>query len=114
MITNEQTAAREDSALVPHSSPARSVLVSVLYSAHRDLYQVPAMNKDWWLSVQLYSLPAPALPGDEIYLPAAITADGKGWRKAYSKSWSVIQPGIFATMPADDPMVLDYAAVNLA
>ncbi len=90
-------------------------LVSVLYSAHRDLYQVPAMNKDCWLSVQVFALPMSesfVFAQRSAYLGPMLAADGKAWRRAYSKSWLVIQPGTFATVPADDPMVLDYAAVQ--
>jgi hypothetical protein len=91
-------------------------LITVLYSSHRDLYQVPAMNKECWLSVQVYALPAQELQEGQAgtpvppYLGGALTADGKAWRKVYAKSWSVVQPGTFMTVAADDPLVMDYAA----
>ena len=79
-------------------------LASVLYSRGGDLYRLPALAKDLWLSVQVYAL-ADWGPG----IGAVRTADDKAWRKGY-KAWSIIQPGRFATLPADDPLVLDYAA----
>ncbi len=81
-------------------------LVSVLYSKGGDLYQVPSMGKAAWLSVQVYPLPA-QMPANQM-----ATADGKAWRKAYSTAWRAIEPGRFATLPADDPMVADYAAFS--
>jgi len=86
-------------------------LASVLYSQGGDLYQVPAMNKPIWLSVQPYRfLPATDLVTDQIYLGPAVTADGEAWRKAYSTGWKAIQPGAAATLPASDRLVVDYAA----
>jgi hypothetical protein len=96
-------------------------LVTILYSAGRDLYRVPAIEKPCWLSVKVYPLPAAenyaqaalAAAGfgpDETYLGASVTADGKGWRKAYAITWRAIVAGVHVTIPADDPMVLDYAA----
>ncbi len=89
-------------------------LVSVLYSAHRDLYQVPAMSKNCWLSVQVFTLPMSesfVFAQRREYLGPMLTADGKAWRRSYSTEWVVVQPGTFATLPADDPMVLDYAVI---
>jgi hypothetical protein len=89
-------------------------LVTILYSSGRDLYRVPSMDKPCWLSAKVYPLPAAELAGDTIYLGPSVTADGKAWRKAYSTVWRSIVPGKHATVPADDPMVLDYAAALFA
>jgi len=83
-------------------------LVTILYSAGRDLYRIPVSNKSCWLSVKTYPLPAVALASDAIYLGPAVTADGTGWRKSYSTAWRAIVPGDHATLPGDDPMVMDY------
>jgi hypothetical protein len=85
-------------------------LVTVLYSRQRDLYLVPSIYKPVWLSVQVYALPASTLRGDVAYLGAAPTHDGLRWRKAYSTMWRSVLTGERVTVPADDPMVLDYAA----
>jgi hypothetical protein len=85
-------------------------MVTILYSRDCDLYRVPSMDKPCWLSVTAYRLPATMLTADWIYLGPATTADGQGWRKAYALSWSSIVPGDRTTLPADHPLVLDYAA----
>jgi hypothetical protein len=85
-------------------------LVTILYSKDHDLYRVPAIDKPCWLSVKSYELPATQLATDAIYLGPSVTADGKRWRKAYSTSWKSIIAGDRVTVPADDPMVVDYAA----
>lgn len=83
-------------------------LVSVLFSKERDLYRVPTIAQPVWLSVKIYDPPPVKLPADAIYLGAAITADGIGWRKAYSTAWRSIIAGDKVTVPASDPMVVDY------
>ena len=88
-------------------------LVTILYSRDRDLYRVPSIDKPCWLSVKSYELPATQLAADAIYLGPAIGADGKHWRKAFSTGWQAIVAGDRATLPADDPMVLDYSCVVL-
>jgi hypothetical protein len=85
-------------------------LVTILYSKSHDLYRVPSIEKPCWLSVMVYPLPAAQLPADSIYLGPSVTADGNYWRKSYAIAWRAIWPGDHATVPADDPMVLDYAA----
>jgi hypothetical protein len=98
--------------VVPESIAAKeeagTPLVTILYSLGRDLYRLPAIDKPCWLSVKVYPMPAAELPADQLYLGAAITADGRGWRKAYSKAWRGIVGGDHATLPVDDPMVVDY------
>ena len=85
-------------------------LVTVLYSKDGDLYRVPSLDKPCWLSVKLYDLPAAQLPADTIYLGAATSANGNGWRKAYARTWRSIIAGDSVPLPADDPMVVDYEA----
>ena len=87
-------------------------LVTVLYSKNRDLYRVPSMDKPCWLSVKVYEFPAPQLSADAIYLGTATTAKRMGWRKAYAGIWNAIVAGDSVTVPADDPMVIDYAAFS--
>ena len=83
-------------------------LVTILFSKERDLYRVPTIDKPCWLSVKVYELPATQLPPDQLYLGAATTADGLGWRKAYSSAWRSIVAGDRVTVPASD--VRDYEA----
>jgi hypothetical protein len=85
-------------------------LVTILYSKDHDLYRVPAIDKPCWLSVKSYELPATQLATDAIYLGPSISADSKHWRKTFSTSWRSIVAGDRATIPADDPMVMDYCA----
>lgn len=85
-------------------------MVTVLYSRHRDLYRVPGMDKACWLSVQTYLPPPTTLAVDVLYLGPSATADGQRWRKAYSLKWRAVMPGDQVTLPANDPLVLDYAA----
>jgi hypothetical protein len=92
---------RQEGVALPEENQG-TPLVSVLYSEHRALYRLPAMDLDIWLSVQVYSL---ADWGANI--AAARTTDGKGWRKAY-RNWSMIRGASLATLPADDPLVIDY------
>ena len=87
-------------------------LVTILYSRSRDLYRVPSIDKPCWLSVMAYPMPMTQLPPDAIYFGPSMTADGLLWRKAYASAWRTILPGDHATVPADDPMVLDYAAFS--
>ena len=107
--------ASEDSASVPvpvdggGEDLGGTRLVTILYSRDRDLYRVPSIDKLCWLSVKAYELPAAQLAADAIYLGPSVTADGKHWRKAFSTSWRSIVAGDRATIPADDPMVADYA-----
>jgi hypothetical protein len=84
-------------------------MVTVLYSKDRDLYRVPTIDKPCWLSVMLYEPPAVQLLPDRIYLGPSMAADGKHWRKAFAASWRSVIAGDRVTVPADDPMVLDYA-----
>lgn len=92
--------------------PQGRSLVAILYSFGRDLYRVPSMNKDVWLSVIPHPLPAHDLPSSAEYIGAAMTADGKAYRKAYSLDWTSVVPGDQVTVPTDDPMVLDYEAYS--
>jgi hypothetical protein len=94
----------------PMQQPEGARLVTVLYSQGRDLYRVPSLDKPCWLSVKVYDLPATQLPADAIYLGAATSASGNGWRKAYARIWRSIIAGDSVTLPADDPMVVDYAS----
>jgi hypothetical protein len=79
--------------------PARP-LVSVLFSAFGDLYRVPSMNKGLWLSVQRFP-----------YDVGVRTANKCGFRKSYPVSWDQVKPGMVFTYPADDALVVDYAAL---
>jgi hypothetical protein len=90
--------------------PEGKRLVTILYSQSRDLYCVPSMNKDFWLSVAVHALPLPPYSPDTLYLGPVANANGMGYRKAYSASWRAIIPGTQTTVPEDDPLVLDYAA----
>jgi len=92
--------------------PEGTRLVTILYSRSRDLYRVPSIDKPCWLSVATYPMPLTQLPPDAIYFGPSMTADGLGWRKAYATAWRAILPGDHATVPADDPLVLDYAAFS--
>ena len=90
-------------------------LVTVLFSRERDLYRVPSIDKPVWLSVKVYEMAATTLRTGGInlgYLGAATTADGIGWRKAYSAMWRSIMAGDRVTVPASDPMVLDFASYS--
>jgi hypothetical protein len=92
----------EQATAEPESSG--TLLVTVLYSAHRDVYKVPSCRADLWLSVQVY----PSIDYD-VAKGASVgqIADGRAWRRAY-RGWAVIQPGQAVTLPADDPLVVDY------
>jgi hypothetical protein len=81
-------------------------MVTVLYSVHHDVYKVPSLGVDHWLSVRVY-----ALETFGVSEFAVRTADRKGWRRLYN-NWSIIMPGETVTLPADDPMVVDYAAAT--
>jgi hypothetical protein len=100
------------------SSPERekqqgSRLVTIFYSLGHDLYRVPSIERPCWLSVEVYPLPPPTLTPDALYLGPSTTADGKAWRKAYALAWRAVLSGDRATLPADDPMVLDYQAFSV-
>lgn len=114
--SNDQaTATSATSPPAPPPGPAANAgtrMVTICYSRSSDLYRVPAMDKPCWLSVMAYDLPVADLPADAIYLGPAMTASGLHWRKAYSTTWRAILPGSIATVPADDPLVLDYAAAK--
>jgi hypothetical protein len=88
-------------------------LVSLLYSQQHILYRIPSMARGHWLSVKVYPLPESTERRDEIYLGPSLTADGQGWRKAYSAVWCAILQGDVVTVPEDDPMVRDYAAFEI-
>ena len=92
--------------------PQGTPLVRVLYSSARDLYCVPAMQKIVWLSVTAYPLPVSSQSSSAEYLGAAMTADGHSYRRAFSMAWLSVIPGDQATLPANDPMVLDYEAYS--
>jgi len=89
----------DEEQVVLEPEPAGTPLVTVLYSAHRDIYKVPRCRTDLWLSVQIYSSP----DNHEVVQAAR----GNVWRRAY-RGWAVIQPGQAVTLPADDPLVVDY------
>jgi hypothetical protein len=95
---------------MPASETQGTPLVTILYSRGRDLYRVPSIDKPCWLSVTVYEPPAVRLLPDRIYLGPSMAADGKHWRKAFSTDWRSIAGGDRVTVPADDPMVVDYAA----
>jgi hypothetical protein len=88
-------------------------LLTIVYSRGRDLYRVAPYDaaKQMWLSVAKFPLPVPAASGPRLPYLGAILCPG-GWRKAYSVDWSVIQPGLAATLPATDELVVDYAAAK--
>ena len=88
-------------------------LVTIVYSIGRDLYRAPSIGNHCWLSVTVYELPAPQDITTTLYLGPSLTADKKAWRKAYLGTWAAIIPGDQVTLPADDPMVLDYAAIKI-
>jgi hypothetical protein len=97
-------------------TPDGTRLATILYSERRELYRVPAMDKPVWLSVAVFPVaempPAEDLRGTVRMFVVQQSADGKGWRRSYSTGWGVIKPGDHVTVPADDPMVLDYGAVK--
>ena len=105
MTEHEQPNAAESAAAIK--------LLSVVYSRGRDLYRVAPYDatKQMWLSVVKFLLPMPAASGPRMPYLGAIRC-GSGWRKAYSVDWSVIQPGLGATLPATDELVVDYAAAE--
>ncbi len=96
------------------AAPSAAIkLVTIVYSRGRDLYRVAPYDaaKQMWLSVAKFALPMPAASGPRLpYLGAILCATG--WRKAYSVDWSVIQPGLAATLPATDELVVDYTAAE--
>ena len=79
--------------------------MAVLYSRHRDVYKLPAMGKDLWLSVQVYPLTDFGRKGGAT-VGAARCADGSWWR-AY-RSGGMFQGGQTVAVPDDDSMVVDY------
>jgi len=94
----------EESAFEPKVEPkvepeVTSVgIISVLYSVHRDVYRVPSLGSDLWLSVEIF--------GGTVSSGAYIqTADNKGWRLVYHGNYV---PGAIVPYPADDPLVIDY------
>jgi len=91
----------------PSEEPQGAPLVTVLYSEHRDLYKLPALGVDLWLSVQVYPMADFGRSGGGN-VGAAKTVNGLGWRRSY-RNWSIIAPGAVVTLPADDPVVADYA-----
>jgi hypothetical protein len=102
---NEPTDSARMMAETPGTEPRRAGVVTILYSLHRDVYKIPSAGIDLWLSVQVYR------PSDLGSFSSSVsimhTADSKGWRRAY-RNWAIIAPGATATIPADDPMVVDY------
>lgn len=89
-------------------------MASVLYSEGRAVYRLPAVNKKFWLSVMEYGyLPPPSVPSNETYLGPVRTANGLGYRRAYSLSMRTIIPGDQVTLPADDQLVVDFMAAEL-
>jgi hypothetical protein len=81
-------------------------LVTVLYSRHRDVYRLPTLGFDLWLSVEVHTcVSVPPNLGETV----ATSADGKGYRRAH-RGWWMIEPGQSATLPEDDPLVVDYIA----
>lgn len=98
----------------PHAAaPAEVKLVTIVYSRGRDLYRVAPYDaaKQMWLSVAKFPLPMPVAAGPRLPYLGAIACTS-GWRKAYSVDWSVIQPGLAATLPTTDELVVDYVAVK--
>jgi hypothetical protein len=97
-------------------TPEGTRLATILHSERHELYRVPAMDKPVWLSVVVFpvaEMPAAEdLRGTVRMFVVQQSADGKGWRRSYSTGWGVIKPGDHVTVPADDPMVLDYGAVK--
>lgn len=93
---------------------AGPAMASVLYDKDRTVYRMPTANKRFWLSVMEYSyLPQPTIPSNLTYLGPVLTADGSGWRKAYALTMHSIVPGDYATLPANDRLVLDYLSAEL-
>lgn len=89
--------------------PQGAPLVTVLYSMARDVYRVPSMGKPVWLSVHRFS--DAETPHDDVFYAISVGADEGTWRKAYKDS-PVIVPGDHVTLPADDVLVKDYAAIK--
>ncbi len=79
-------------------------LVTVLYSLHRAVYTLPSLGLDMWLSTAVEPITI-SKPGAS----SVTTANECGYRHAYHK-WPSIVAGDQVTLPADDPMVLDYQA----
>jgi hypothetical protein len=78
-------------------------MVTVLYSRHRDVYKLPAMSLEMWLSVEVHSA--------QFGVPEkmAATADRTGWRHVYTTWVGSMPAGDSAAIPANDPLALDYA-----
>lgn len=93
---------------------AGTTLFTIVYSHGRDLYRVAPYDAttQMWLSVAKFPLPIPA-PSVPRMPYLGVIRCGHGWRKAYSVDWSVVQPGVTATLPASDELVADYAAADL-
>jgi len=86
-----------------------SDIVGVLYSEGHSLYCVPSLVGGFWLSVAVHSFPAPEVRKNIVYFGSVETADHQGWRSAYNR-WGFTQGGDTVSLPADDPLVVDYVA----
>lgn len=91
-------------------------LLTVRYSASRDLYFVAAAvgQKEMWLSVAVYPLEARYRRATNAFLGSVRCAEAdRGFRKAYSTKWSMVAPEGSVTLPANDPLVADYLSGEL-
>lgn len=80
---------------------AGTPMVSILYSHHRDVYTIRSTGAGFWLSVQVFA------EQDQRALMFAPTADGRAYRRMY-RDWTIIRPGVIVTLPANDPLVVDF------
>ena len=90
----------EQSEMEQAAELASRPLLTVLFSAHRDVYKIPSCRADLWLSVAVYQ-------EDEYNHVKVQTADGRAYRRAYRGS-PIFPPAPPVTLPADDPLVVDY------
>jgi hypothetical protein len=96
--------ADEEEKLQDPEEPQGPRLMTVLYSQHRDLYKLPALGKDFWMSVER------RLVINQVMAPGtAKSADGTARRRVYH-NWSSIVPGITVALPETDALVADYVA----
>jgi hypothetical protein len=102
---NEPMSSASAMAETTSKEPRRAGVVTIVYSLYRDVYKIPSAGFDLWLSVHVYPLADIGSFASDIGI--AQTGNGKGWRRVY-RNWAIIAPGATASIPADDPLVVDY------
>lgn len=86
----------EDKKVMMYDDPAEPAgvpLVTVLYSRHGDLFKLPALALNTWMSVQ------------------ADVPQADGSRKRHVQNSIAVIAGARVALPANDPMVQEYQAL---